>query len=123
MVKNRLYFLFTFFVIGFSCLSMPTKADMVAPDFHLCTRDGLLMNAVSIGSELLAGIMLNLGANAQVRNSLGIPVLMSAVYNHDVDMVTLLLKNGADKSISDKTGKTALMWAKELQLKNIIPLL
>jgi ankyrin repeat protein len=49
--------------------------------------------------------------------------LTEEVYNGNLEMVQLLLKNGVDQNQKDKDGKTALDIAKEEMATNVVKLL
>ncbi len=56
-------------------------------------------------------MLLDKGANPNVKNKLGgTPLMWAAVYGND-DAVRLLLNRGADASLKDNDGITALDWA------------
>ncbi|MDH3492282.1 MAG: ankyrin repeat domain-containing protein [Acidobacteriota bacterium] len=64
-------------------------------------------------------LLIEKGADVNKVENNGASPLIYAAQNSGIDVETrkaiirLLLKNGADKSLKDKTGKTALDWAKE----------
>jgi ankyrin repeat protein len=65
--------------------------------------------------------LLNKSASPNVRSvSLGVTPLILAVKENHGDIVKTLLAAGADKSISDKYGKTALDYANQLELRNVV---
>ena len=69
-------------------------------------------------------LLLENGANINAQDlEMGITPLMNCAYMNKVNTVDFLLKNSADKSIKDKSGKTALDYAKMRKNKKIIILL
>lgn len=60
--------------------------------------------------------------NKEIKGMRRFPLLL-AVASNQLEIVTLLLANGADKSLMDTTGKTALALAQEKGFKDIINLL
>ena len=67
--------------------------------------------------------MVQNGADVNVRNKYGKPVLMLAIEAGYEDIVELLLENGADINIQDNNGKTALDIAQDEGDQNIVELI
>jgi ankyrin repeat protein len=67
-----------------------------------------LMQGASRGSVETVQVLLDLGADLEVRDNEGRTALMYAASNGTDDVVTLLLEAGADTSAVDKYGRTAL---------------
>jgi ankyrin repeat protein len=73
-----------------------------------------LMWAASRGHELVALTLMELGANPNLRSSIGHSALMEAARGCHLDVVKLLVKHGADVNAADirrKGGYTPLMYA------------
>jgi len=68
-------------------------------------------------------MLLNKGANVNVKNNDGISALHIAVKNHHIEIVELLLKYGARINSRDNKGKTALHYACVSSHRNAIKLL
>ena len=78
------------------------------------TRGTLLRRASRFGLRAVVGILLRLGANANLRDCEGLPPLMLACTHQDAnacEVVDVLLRSGADPSIKTTSGEDALAWA------------
>lgn len=84
-----------------------------------------LMNAASIGSLGIANLLLENGADPNIQDDIsGETALHKSVASaQDKEMVELLLKYGADKTIQDMDDKTPLDVAKELGSDDIVAVL
>lgn len=75
-----------------------------------------LQYAVSWGDIETAKWLIENGSNVNSTDNWGSTPLMNAVYNvADVELVELLLTNGADKTLEDSEGKTAYDYAVEIR--------
>ena len=74
-----------------------------------------LMFASSYGNEPIARMLLDKGAspNTLPTDDTGWTALMAAAFGGRSEVVQLLLERGADKSLTDKNGRTALALAEE----------
>jgi ankyrin repeat protein len=73
------------------------------------------MMAASFGSLEILECLVKNGANLkQTRKVDGMTILMFAAFNGDVKKVKLLLDNGAEKHIKDKSGKVALDYVDQI---------
>ena len=101
----------------------PNIADSESafPLSEACVRNGATVKIVKL---LIEG-----GAEVNKVEKNGASSLTYAAQNSGIDVETrkaiveLLLKNGADKSLRDKTGKTALDWAKEIGHTEMVEIL
>jgi hypothetical protein len=66
-----------------------------------------LLLAASKGYTTIVGLLLEYGANPDVKSTDGITSLHNAVYKGQVEIVKMLLKAGADPMIQDRLGNTA----------------
>jgi hypothetical protein len=66
-----------------------------------------LISACLLGKTELAKILMDAGADLNVRNNEGSTALITAAFFCRPELVTLLLKKGADKTIKNKYGQTA----------------
>ncbi|MDB6063834.1 MAG: Ankyrin repeat-like protein [Pedosphaera sp.] len=69
-----------------------------------------LMLTVRYRSMEIAQILLEHGADANLKNSEGQTALLGAVQQNDEKMVQLLLEHAADANAADKKGNTSLNW-------------
>jgi Zn-dependent protease with chaperone function len=75
-----------------------------------------LQYAVSWGDIETAKWLIENGSNVNTTDNWGSTPLMNAVYNvSDIELVELLLANGADKTLEDSEGKTAYDYAVEIR--------
>jgi len=72
-----------------------------------------LTGAVASGHALIAGWLLNNGANANYRYGAGYSPLLTAAANGHLEIVKMLLEHGADLHAKTNDGKTALSLAQE----------
>lgn len=70
--------------------------------------------------ELIAFLILN-KININTKNKQGQTPLMAALKNGDIDGFNALIAGGADVSLKDKNGKTALDYAKNLKGASMLP--
>ena len=56
-------------------------------------------------------LCLELGADVNATNSMGLTALLGAVNRGSNDIIELLVKRGARLDVKDKEGRTALRWA------------
>src|SRR4029453_1418494 len=56
-------------------------------------------------------LCLELGADVNAANSMGLTALLGAVNRGSNDIIELLVKRGARLDVKDKEGRTALRWA------------
>lgn len=70
--------------------------------------------------ELIAFLILN-KININARNGLGQTPLMKAIINVDIDAFNALIAGGADITLKDNNGMTALDYAKSLKSITILP--
>jgi ankyrin repeat protein len=56
-------------------------------------------------------LCLELGADVNAANSMGLTALLGAVNRGSNDIIQLLVKRGARVDVKDKEGRTALRWA------------
>ena len=75
------------------------------------TAKTALMEAVRNGDDARVKTLLDRGADPNVADAEGTPVLMNAVVYADVQCVQLLLERGADPNGKNAMGATALLWA------------
>lgn len=89
-------------------------------DIHKEADDGWppLVKAIFCEKERVAKVLLNHGARIDP-----CPQLFTAVGGDDIRVVELFLRLGVNKDQSDEHGSTALMWAAQDGLKDIVTLL
>lgn len=91
------------------------------------SRNGLkaapLQSAAAAGYEKIVQMLLELGADPNVREGNGYTPLHAAAQNKDIDMIHTLLYGGADLTLVGKDGKTPLDLAAETGDKETIALL
>src|SRR3954465_7862812 len=75
------------------------------------TDGGALVSAVRRGASADVERLLATGANANIIDPDGTPILMAATLFGDAHTLKLLLEHGADPNRADRSGATALMWA------------
>ena len=83
-----------------------------------------LMDACSFGYPDIAVLLIKIGANinAQARAN-GMTALIQAVWSHEYNCAKLLLAHGANKTLRDRTGETALTYARKNQDTKMLKLL
>jgi len=64
-------------------------------------------------------LCLELGADVNATNSMGLTALLGAVNRGSNDIVELLVKRGARLDITDKEGRTPLRWAEGVFLASV----
>jgi ankyrin repeat protein len=75
------------------------------------------------GNETLVRLLIDNGAHINAQNNLGTtPLIFATMYNKRTSVI-LLLEKGADKTITDNEGKTALDYASEKGFDEIVGLL
>ncbi len=74
-------------------------------------RTALIIACAYYGGIPLCSVLLSHGANINAVTNDGVTALMLAAQNEKADVVAYLLKMGANTTIKDKTGKTALNYA------------
>jgi ankyrin repeat protein len=67
----------------------------------------------------IARILIEKGADLNLKDNDGFNALMWAVQNDNYDIAKILIENGADLNLKDKGGLTAFMWAARLGDENI----
>ncbi|MCG8622940.1 MAG: ankyrin repeat domain-containing protein [Proteobacteria bacterium] len=67
--------------------------------------------AVDAGEEDAARCLANFGANPNILNDSGFPLLFQAVLDQNATKVAILINSGADVNATDSNGLTALHWA------------
>ena len=97
-------------------LDSGAKPDITMGD----ARYTALMVAAQVGMLPAAQALLQYEANVNAKNAGGVTPLMIATANNKPKLVALLIKSGADKTIKDDEGLTALDLAKARDLEDII---
>jgi len=82
-----------------------------------------LMYACLSGSHRCAELLVEAGADVNVRDRYGMTALMMAAAAGGTEMVRLLVDAGAEVEAHDELGFTAMDWAKKWEKKNVIGLL
>ena len=82
------------------------QVDDVEPEKR-CTP---LFIAATKGYTAIVLLLLQHGANPNIKNIDGLTSLHNAVYERHIDVVKLLLKYGANPAIKDGIGRTPLDW-------------
>jgi len=82
-----------------------------------------IQSAVTAGHENVVQVLLQLGADPNVREQGGYTPLHAAAQNKDVDMIRTLLYGGADLTLQGNDGKTALDLAMDAGDEKVIILL
>lgn len=72
-----------------------------------------LIEAARYGHRDIAGLLLNSGANPDIKNTYNQTALMWAVKEGHNDIAELLLDNGANPTLTNDHNDTALLWATE----------
>jgi ankyrin repeat protein len=62
---------------------------------------------------------LDLGADVNATNSMGLSALLGAANRGSNDIIRLLVENGADLRVADREGRTALRWAEGVFLASV----
>lgn len=76
--------------------------------------------AILCGNIECVEVLINNGADVNKQSKTYLTPLHLAVHQEDLELITLLLENGADKSIVDLDGKTASEWTDDINIKNLI---
>ncbi|MEL3900526.1 ankyrin repeat domain-containing protein [Treponema phagedenis] len=100
-------------------ITQGANVDLTADD----RQYSALMDAAQLGNTAIAKILLEAGANPDVKSKDGQTALVLAVGKGDLPMIKILAKYKANPSISDNLGLSALGYAKLFQNKEIISLL
>jgi len=82
----------------------------------------VLMGACFKGNVELAALLIKHHADVNSANDLGTTPLMYAILGQKVELIKLLLDNGALKDVKERSGKTALDYAVQSGNKEIIQL-
>jgi len=92
--------------------------ELVARGANVKHRDTFhrtpLIRAIAVGGIRLPEVvacLLELGAAVDAQNNKGMTALMEAALRNDVQVVHVLLRHGADPTLTDRTGRTALHFA------------
>ncbi|XP_039691945.1 fibronectin type 3 and ankyrin repeat domains protein 1 isoform X1 [Pteropus medius] len=80
------------------------------------------VSAVS-GNQKAASLLIEAGANVNVKDKDGKTPLMVAVLNNHEELVQLLLEKGADASVKNEFGKGVLEMARVFDRQNVVSLL
>lgn len=78
----------------------------------------LLMRAAIFGKVEIVRLLLEKGADTELKNKAGFTALMAAALEHQLEIVRMLIEAGAAKGTKDKEGNTALDYAKEGESDN-----
>ena len=82
----------------------------------------LRVSAVS-GNQKVASLLIDAGADVNVKDKDGKTPLMVAVLNNHEELVQLLLDKGADASVKNEFGKGVLEMARVFDRQNVVSLL
>lgn len=82
-------------------------------------KDALLLRAISEGRYRAVPWLLREGADPNIRNRFGLPVLMTAIARKQAEVVRLLLDAGADTQVQHG-GFTPLIYAQMTQDEAIV---
>jgi ankyrin repeat protein len=82
----------------------------------------VLMGACFKGNVELAALLIKHHADVNSANDLGTTPLMYAILGQKIELINLLLDNGAVKDVKERSGKTALDYAIQSGNKEIIEL-
>ncbi len=77
------------------------------------SNNTLLMRAAVFGREAVVRLLLEKGANPDLKNKTGFTALMAAALEHRVGIIGMLLEAGAAKGAKDNEGRSALDYAEE----------
>ncbi|XP_046304841.1 fibronectin type 3 and ankyrin repeat domains protein 1 isoform X3 [Marmota monax] len=83
----------------------------------------LMRVSVVSGSQKVASLLIEAGADVNVRDKDGKTPLMVAVLNNHEQLVELLLDKGADASVKNEFGKGVLEMARVFDRQNVVSLL
>lgn len=82
------------------------------------------MVAAKLGDKVCLAILLHAKAKVNLTDNNGETALIKALQSRNTKIVELLLKNGADTSIADFSGRTVLRHARENgRIRRIVKLL
>ena len=87
---------------------LPATLGAQVPDF---TPETPLIGALLHNDRAAATRLLEDGADADHGRFVGFPPLFLAILRQDVELVRLMVSKGADVTVRDRSGATALMWA------------
>ncbi len=71
------------------------------------------------GNYKISRLLIEKGANVNSQSNQGYTPLILAAYNGNIEIVELLMENGADKTLTDKNKKNAIDYAKENSKKDV----
>ena len=98
-------------------LLIPGFRDVIGVNYALRVRvktgeyDYLLLSATESGLTSIVNILLDAGADKEVKDEYGRTPLDVAAWEGHTDIVKLLLDAGADKEVKDRDGRTPLHFA------------
>jgi hypothetical protein len=110
-------------LVGVTVALAACATPEVAHRYHVLPTDPpqSLTLATSIGDVELAKLALNAGAKVNAHNNGGTTALILAAQGQHERLVKLLLDRGADPSIRDAEGHTALWHARGITLDGRVP--
>jgi ankyrin repeat protein len=85
--------------------------------------DGLIHRAVNLGEASLIKVLLENGADPNLKNNYGGTALLSATQRNSLEMAKMLLEKGANPNISTAYGQSSLSAAVNNQQKEMVELL
>ena len=94
--------------IVLTACALSATASAQVPDF---TPQTPLIGALLHNDRSAAKQLLESGADPNEGQFFGMPPVLLAIVRQDLDLVRLLKAKGADVSVRDRSGSTALMWA------------
>ncbi|XP_015428082.1 PREDICTED: fibronectin type 3 and ankyrin repeat domains protein 1 [Myotis davidii] len=103
-------------------LSCPVASQVDATDAGSGWTPLMRVSAVS-GSERVASLLIEAGADVNVKDKDGKTPLMVAVLNNHEELVQLLLDKGADANVRNEFGKGILDMARVFDRQNMVALL
>ena len=77
----------------------------------------LMIASLHYDRQIIAELLVEAGANLDLKNQYGETALMLASFRNDAKITRLLVDNGANKDIKNNEGKTALAIAEERTIK------
>jgi ankyrin repeat protein len=78
-----------------------------------------LLAAAEGGARESCRVLLDMGVAIDTRGSFGLTPLMAAAGSGSVEVVELLLDGGADRTLKDKAGKTALDYLEQAETRGL----